>query len=985
MSNPHTGPLSDRGNTSISRSQNEMTLVMLEQTLGQLRQQTAVAELWPLVIDFLRQQPGLDLVWVATYLKAEQQLQGQGGHTAAGTPNFLKQRFPLPPGSLLDQVIIQKQPLMVPDLRAEVRAGEWCRIAQKLRIQGSLVLPLVVEGDCLGLVLLGSNLWGEIQRGAERAILSILLSSLAQEVQRLSATRPASTPRVLTARTTAPQSEPDADLDPNPSGLDTSPNLSQATVASLLSDVCQYATLTERIDALLRGVQQALQPEQTSLFIWQAEAEQFLRRRTTTDKLSARENERKGVFVSAQSIPGFCQALRSGQLVAISDAQSLVGSQTPVSLLQLLKARAILAAPINLGDQLWGFLVANVPDSRIWSDADRQLIKAAAKFLALFAPVEIAETHLNQAEQARQLASGLTQAICSGQDWQAVLKNAVEQLAAEMDAQAILVLRHDRDSQHFQVIHQYPVPRGKAGLAWLPPLSDLDWRHLSSSLEPQTYTDIEQDLRLIAWQKQLLSLKCPAWLIVPTQFSGIPENFIAIGRNSGQPWLTADLNLATIIARQLGVLTHQWQLQQASDRQQHLYQALRSGLATMQKTQNLERLELAAIQSLMELLQSPLALLVTWNPGQTQAWIVAPPPAQPKFTVRVNAQVDVAQDPLIQAALDNSQADPSTFVNHPNPFPEIVQLTGADISPLTREWLDGAEIGKVLALALRTDPEYQPSGVVIVADRLERTWPPAYLEAFITLVNHLAYAHRSIALTTHLIQGWQQLETLNWYKHRRLESLYRQLGQAYQQLHQGLTSNPPAATAQLARVGQQFQAQLTTVVPLIQQEAWQLLPPHREAESIGLSSLLKRSLDRIEGLVKQKQLWTQVHNPGMISLTGDINKFDLILQELLLAAAQRTPEGGRIDVWCQAIDMQWLELSITDDGAIDPRLLIDLHHRDHLDWLAPSTLDHPPGRHLRACFAMVKQLGATLDIYKLEDGRVLSRIILPINPPQPSS
>ncbi len=975
-----SAPLSDRGSTTVSRSQGETTLAQLDLTLGQLRQQTELTGLWPLAINFLHQQPGLDLIWIATYLKQEQQLQGQGGQTAAGTPNFLKQRFPLPPGSLLDQVIVQKQPLVVPDLRAEVRAGEWCRIAQKLRIQGSLILPLMAGSECLGLVLLGSNLWGEIQRGQERYILSIFLASLSQDIQRLTAAKSRSTPQ--TSPNVAQSSNPTPSL-PTPLPEVESQTLNTQTVASLLTEISQFATLTERIDALLKGVQQSLNPAHTSLFVWQTESDHFVRRRITSDKSLPRENERKGVMVPAASMPGFCQTLRTGQLVAISDAQSLVGSQTPVTLLQLLKATAILAAPVILGNKLWGFLVVDVPQSRIWSEADRQFIRAAATFLTLFVPVETAEANLKEAEKARELASGLTQAICTDQDWQKVLKTAAEQLATELDAQAILVLRHDQDTQHFPVTYQYPAPRGKVGLAALPPLSDLDWRSLSSS-EPQTYHNIEQDLRLISWQKDLLSLRCPAWLLVPTNTSGTPNSFIAIGRNNEQPWLQRDLNLASIIARQLGVLTHQWQLQHQAAQQQHLYQAMRTGLAAMQKTQNLERLELAAIQNLMELLESPMAVLVTWNPGQSQGWIVAPPPTHPKFSVRSNHELNILEDPLIQAALDNSQADVSTFLNNPQPFPELVHLYGHDIRPETREWLDGSEIGQVIAIALRTDPEYQPSGVVIVVDRHQRIFPPVYLEAFITLANHLAYAHRCVSLTTHLIQGWQCLETLNWYKHRRLESLYRQLGAAYQQLHQGLTSNPPADMSQLARIGQQFQTQLSTVVPLLQQEAWQLRPAHLDAESIGLSTLLKRSLDRIDNLVKQKQLWTQVHNPGMISLAGDVNKIDLILQELLLSAAQRTPDGGRIDIWCQAIDTQWLELSITDDGQIDPRLLIDLHHRDHLDWLAPSTLDHPPGRHLRACYSMVQQLGATLDLYKLEDGRVLSRLILPINPPTPS-
>ncbi|AFY61228.1 GAF domain-containing protein [Synechococcus sp. PCC 6312] len=977
MPNPATGPVPDRGGTTVSRSSGDMAVALLATTLDQLRQQTELAALWPLVIDFLCQLSGVHLVWLATYQSADKSLQGQGGQTAVGAPNFLKQRFPAMAGGLLDQVIMQKHLVSVPDLQAEPRAGEWCRVAKKLRIQGTVVYPISLRDDCLGLVLIGSNHWGEILRGQEHHFVSILLSGLAQEMHRLITPLSRSTPAPIPQPSPAPHLPKLSDLPPP---IEVTPTPLDATLASqLLQEVSQAPTLTARIDGLLQRVQQAIQPAHTSLFTWQAETQDYLRRRTTANKPLPRENERKNVLIPAQVIPAFCQTLRSGQVVAISDAHGLVSSQSPIPLLQLLKATAILAAPVMMGEQLWGFLIADMPQSRIWSEADRQMLRVAAQFLALFTPVEAAESQLEKAEQARIFASGLTQAICSDQDWQGVLRQACEQLVNHLQAQAILLVRHDPDTGAFTVAHQHPLPRGRAGLVKLAALSSLDWRNLSNKSDPEVINDLAQDLRLISWHQALLSLHCPAWLVIPTQATGTPSHFLLMGRNNGAAWLEQDLQLAQMIARQLGVLTQQWQLQQQTQQQQHLYNALQRGLVAIQKTQNLERLELASIQNLMELLQAPLAALITWQPGQTQGWIIAPAQVLPKFSIRANYEIDINRDPLIQAALEMSQADESTFLNHPHPYPEVIQLSPTDLAPETREWLTGQDIGQVLAMALRTDPEYQPSGVVIVADRQDRSWPPAYLEALITLVNHLAYAHRSISLSNVLIEGWQRLEMLNWYKHRRIENLYRDLGGTYQQLYQGLTSNPPVALSQLARTGQQFQSQLTSLVPLLQQEAWELKPAMgQQQESLGLSTLLRRSLERIESLVKQKQLWTQVHNPEMLSVTGDIAKIDLVLQELLLCAAQRSQAQGRIDIWCQAIDSQWLELSITDDGQIDPRLLIDLHHRQHLDWLAPSTLDQPPGRHLRACFGIVEQLGATLDLYKLEDGRVLSRLILPL-------
>ncbi|HEY9896507.1 MAG TPA: ATP-binding protein, partial [Candidatus Sericytochromatia bacterium] len=146
----------------------------------------------------------------------------------------------------------------------------------------------------------------------------------------------------------------------------------------------------------------------------------------------------------------------------------------------------------------------------------------------------------------------------------------------------------------------------------------------------------------------------------------------------------------------------------------------------------------------------------------------------------------------------------------------------------------------------------------------------------------------------------------------------------------------------------------------------------------SLVSLLKRSLGRVDHIIKQQQLWTQVHNETNLTLEGDITRIELVLYELLLAACQRSAIGGRIDIWCRQIDSHWLELSLTDSGVIEPRLLSELENGRSLDLLAPSTLDHPLGQHLHICRALMKQIGGELNLYTLEDNRSLSRLVLPL-------
>jgi signal transduction histidine kinase len=157
---------------------------------------------------------------------------------------------------------------------------------------------------------------------------------------------------------------------------------------------------------------------------------------------------------------------------------------------------------------------------------------------------------------------------------------------------------------------------------------------------------------------------------------------------------------------------------------------------------------------------------------------------------------------------------------------------------------------------------------------------------------------------------------------------------------------------------------------------------------------LKRSLERIDNLVQKQKLWIGVHGlgqstqelekniassyPSPMAIVGDIIKFELILNELLVSACQRSPHGSRIDIWCRRLDEQFLELSITDNGIIAPGLLTELEQMTRKDVLTPSHLDQLPGLHLLICQQLMQQLGGELHLYQLPDNRVVSRLLLPL-------
>ncbi|MDG2990794.1 GAF domain-containing protein [Candidatus Synechococcus calcipolaris G9] len=931
---------------------NLTALVTAQKLLGR---QSQAEDLWPIVLGYLKEQLGMNLIWFSLYSDAHRSLIGQGGDTPIGQASFLKQKVSLAAGSLLDQVVMQRQPVTIPNLQEENRIGEWRQVAIRLNIQGSVIMPIVQGRECLGVALLGSSRWGEALRGEDLTYATLLFNALGSDLRRLQAQTPV-----------------------EPPGKTASGSLVQ-----LLQQFSHAGTLSQRIDLLLQDIHQHIQPVRTSLF-WRDIDQPIYRRRTfTTGKPLGREAQRQPLTITQTELASFYSALMAGQIVAVSDAQGAVSSTTPVRLIQMLNTQALLAAPVIVGPDLTGFITLEMSKPHVWPENNKQDLKTACNLLSLAAPVERAEHQLLQTKESQGLLTDLTHAICQEQDWKRVLEQAGQDLANSVQASMVLLLIHEPISHRFTVQLQHPRSRGRITLEPFPPLSEMDWQLLEASAVAIALDDIQHELRLHSWKETFNKLGLRSLLFCQTTPGNPLEAVLIAGRTETSPWTRQEQNSLQQVAQCLGLLSHQWQLQRQSEQQQHLYNSMQTGLMAMQKTQNLDRLELTGLQNIMTLLQAPLVALVTWPPGQTTGWIVAPPPSHQRFGINTNVEINIYDDPLIHAALVSSQA--GTEVDR---YSGLISQTVEELDSRSRQWLSGPDIGQVLALALRTDPEYEPSGVLVVADRRDRLWSESHLESLVTLTNHLAWAHRSTCLLQVLTQGWQTLETLNWYKHRRVEELYQNIAKTSNQFNEWLRQRYDVADPLLKRWGREIQSQLEFLPKLLTEETWKL---EFSQSSIGLAVLLKRNLDRLEPWVKKKQLWTQVHSQEVLTLHGDIPKIELILYEVLLAACQRSHSKGRIDIWCKRNPSEakdtpdWLEISITDNGEIDPRLIIDLHHIDHLDWLAPSSLDHPPGRHLKSCFYVAQQLGGVLDMYKLEDERVLTRLILPLIAPETES
>lgn len=910
----------------------ERQLVALGRVLQALREEDSADALIETTLNYLQSEFDYALIWVGLYDRLDHRLHGKGGMTPAGDTAFLRQRFTLNPGDILEQVVIQQRPLGVPDLREEPRAAEWRKMAQKFNVQGTIIFPIRYKDRCFGVTLLGSHLWGVSPHAEEKARLSMLLGGMAAGLYQIEV----DWQRQQTKRPADP-------------------------LLSLLAKLRSLPTLAQRLESITHETHEFIGPDRTNIYWFEPEQRYFWRRvgkRQGTIHSCDKNQTTSGILV--QEVNSFYQALAADQLVSIGEAHSSLKADMTGRLMQLIQARSLLAAPILFQDELLGFLAVEGNDARIWSEEEKSYVRGVSQLLALTAPLEAMEETVQQVKLDQALSAEISRAITSDDDWSKTLNTCAAQLCERLRTERFLVLLFDQDQENFEICYQsQPANRRPIALP-LERLNDVDRQMLERSPEAVGVENLEEDLKLMAWREVFLSLGVRSLLVCSTAIGRPLEGLVVIGHESTRTWNRAERELIRTVSQQIGLILHQWQLQRELEQQQSVYQSIQWGLSTMQQAQQIDQLEQAAMQHISQLLRAPLTALVTWKSGHKEARITASVVSSTQFAVKADLPIPVYTDTLVQWALQTDG---------------LLSASVDDLPPETRHWLSGANIGQILFMAMRTAPEHEPTGMVVVADHLGRVWSERQLNVLGMLISQLAWSRRYLSLMQILTYQRDHLARLNWYKQRRLEEIYRTLRNGVRRLNELSHQKDALSSMRYHQVLRQLGNTLSAMTPVLKHEQWKL---QGDYETIPLASLLKRSLERVDALIKQRQIWTQVHNEGNASVGGDIAKIEFVLYELLLAACHRSPPNGRLDIWCRPLDTTWLELSVTDNGVIEPRLVEELNQGRVDDLLAPSTLDMPPGLHFAICQALMKQIGGEFSIYKLEDGRILSRLIIPL-------
>ena len=947
---PSIPPYSDRAG-SIS------PWVALQATLQQMREQSDANALIQLTLEYVKAVFGAPLIWLAFYDYQNHQLLGQGGFSLVEEPTLLRGVHPLQPGEILEQVVIEQRPISLPDLSQEPRMGLWQREAKRLGgIQGCFIYPFSAVGRrrCLGILMLGSQMWGVTTREDEKALLGILLGQLAASLQELE---------------NAWQQQSEKRL--------------EDLLLRLGTAMRQAGSLQERVSLVRQELQTFLGAVHIQVYWHERSQGRFVPHGSASKpsqpptpapiskEAKAGAASPKDGSLSLRELGDMYYTLADGQVVV--GGTGTTRSEVPPKLMQQLRAQAVLAAPILLEKDLLGFIWVQSELPRTWQAVERQLVAAAANGLALAAPLENLDRRIRQLADDQEFVHQVGRALYNPAELQQALQQAVVGLGQRLKAAVVAVLTVDPDRPIPRLFYEYRSEGKQALPQQFSPLSEQDWQDLLRS-EVVVAENYNQDLRLLSWRQELAPLGVRSLMLTHTRVGGAaanavsPEGLLLVLHPQLRAWSREERQLLRGIAQQVGLLLRQLQSEQRRQRQEQLLRGLIATCLTLQNLTTLPDLYTTAAQQTAQSLGIPLALVVSWQPGESRARLQPPFAAAQEFYPSGATEID-RQDPLLAYVLQAG---------------EPLQLAQEEIPAASRTWLNSAGLGSWLLVPLgETDPSLpEPLGVLILGAEAGKVWDPDERAAVMLIAQTCAWTLRRLLWMQTLQEQQEVLRELNWYKHRRLLDLQNALLDGLRRLGQvpEIPGDEATRWQKVVEIGKGLRELTVSTEPLLQVETWQIQP---QLQSVSLATLVRKSLRRVEGLTQKRKLWPRAHGDMSLAIQGDPGRLEMVLWELLVAAVLRSPEGGRLDLWSQAGE-DYAELLVVDQGSFDPHLAAALQLEPerviYADPLLKSPLAASPGLELSLCQRVVQRMGGQLSFYPSGDGRSVSRLLLPLSP-----
>ncbi len=933
------------GHSAKAPKASEQSWVSLGQVLQALRDADDLQAVIDITLTYLKREFAhhYRLIWLGMYDQADHRLVGKGGTLSEDADKLLRQSFSLTSGDLLEQVVMLQRPVAVADLRQESRVHNWQQIAERQGIQGTMIFPLTHRDRCFGMIMLGSTSWGAVPSTQEKAHLMMIMGEVAAICERVEV----DWQRQQIKRLDQP-------------------------LLCLTDRLRGLAQLGPRLAAVIEETHRFVAARRTSIY-WFEPQQRYFWQRITSQHGGAVPLDKPAptAGLTVQSVRPFYQSLLNDQLVCLSRNNDAIRSDTAQRLLNSMRARSLMIAPILSEGKLFGFLAVEGDETRHWQDVEQQYLKAAAQLVALAAPLEQLETVIQQSQLDNQLITDIAQSLYSRADWRQTITLTAERLSQRLKNDRLLLIVHNQETGQFDICYQTHAQRRRPFNQKLPPLSELDYQLIEGQPQPIAIENWDDDLRLVAWRQAFMQQGVKSTLFCNTAPGQILEGILVIGSETGRSWTQVETNLFQIAAQQMGLILHQWQLQRQQGRTQSLQATLQQAIECMQGCNQIDDLADCGLNALSQVTESPLAILIDWFPGDAQAQVICPMKAIDQRFNLESDPLDIESEPLLQQVLAQ---------------PELVFYDMADLPAPTGQWfqlqpqVNQPYTGRMMAMALRPNSDATtPIGIVIVADVGDRHWSEDHQLAFITLANQLAWCRRTIRLATRFYQKHETLAQLTWYKQRHFESVYDRINHGVKCLaNLKQPGQERTAIDRQQQIVRQLQDAMLPLQQMLDGEFWEL---QMNAESMPFISLLRRTLDRVDMVVKDRQLWMQVHHNDNPLVVGDGMKLGLIMYEILLSACTRSAVRSRVDIWCRQIEPSWMEVAVTDTSDLDPQLMEAVNYGHRWDDLNPLPMDDQEARHLIICKLLAQEMGAEFTIVRLEDQRIMSRLVLPLAAP----
>jgi GAF domain-containing protein len=939
------------------RTEYEKRLISLQNCLQEVQKQDNPSNIGKITLTFLREWFPFELIWLARYDAQGRTLEGIDGILPKEKDQAaLLAKQSVLAGDLFDQALLTGRIQEITSLNQEPRAENWQMIAQRQGIQGAIILPIRYRKQSLGILMVGTTLWGGHSRPEEMAELQMVTGALGAALY-----------------TMGDRSQPLAASQPQ-------------SVVETLNAILSARTFDDRLKLALASAYQAIQPSRACLY-WFDTEEQSCRlqdvyigpplRRTASSKPAAT------LEVSLQQIASFYQTTLQQQMVAIADVEGVVHNHNaPTRLMSLTQSRSWLSVPILDRRKLVGVLAVEGNKPRVWSDADKQHLLMLAQLMGQSFSGDSDSAPLWSGGQTHlpSLLNALKEAEHDAEHWEKTLQQCLEQVGLQFTVRWAAIFHHNPEEQTFECRSQFHQKKKQPLPALLPDVSAVDAKLLSRLSAPLSVPSLAQDLRLLAWRSIFSGIGVESYVLVRMgQQNGLGE-FLLLGADLPRTWTEHECETAAPIAQAIGQAIVQRSQGVFTQQQQQLMTVLTQGLGRLQQARNVESLFAIALESMQQFLAAECMVILRFSPEDKLAEI-AGIANHSTLQIDPSVQIDWRTDKFMKALLDQMALKGKTS------FPGVAMLRGpiTDLADHSK-WLTGTGFLEVLGVPLQARPDQPALGVVLAFNTRRNCYSAVQREGLQLLTRELATHARMRDAAQQLAYKCESLECLNWYKQRQLEQL-SQLWTSQTATFQGLLASQAAiaaaAPSSMKSRPQQPIVQLNKAFidldTMLKTETWDL---QLEGEVVQIATLLRRSLERIEPVVAARQLWTQVHNlTASVFVNIPSQKLELMITELLLASCYRTKIGDRVDIWCRALPDNWVEVSITDSGRLNPRLIKDLtqHHHTHI---TTPVLDSLPGLHFKICQSLVKRMGGQLELAQLEDGRSLSRLILPTEPPQ---